>query len=217
MNKLQLLFILIIVNLGLFSEHLDKLNIALSKLEYDKDLFSYELETEQINKNKKDISKVIFNPDSDPQYKLVLKNGSIPTESEIKEFYKNSNNSGRNSEFEDILGERYNFVTIEDGLELYEFITKRDVIPKKKSRMNGKLWLNPDSETISRILIYNSDKIDITLGVELNVFTLEFTFNEYSREISVIDNMNMHFSGKAVFLEFDQESRSKIYNYTMLD
>lgn len=216
MKPILLLSLLFLFSLSLSSNNIDILYNALTKLDYEEEIFSYESKTEVIGKDETNISIVVFDPKSEEPYKLKEFNGKIPTVKDIKKFKKNQKKGDNDTTTKDLFGSNYSLVSTENGIAQYRYTTDGNLIPKKESKMNGLVWLDLRNEYITKVRLTNITEIDITFGVSIKKFSMEFIFKPFNSEITVIDIMNMSIEGRAVVVDFEQVSTINMYNYMLV-
>ncbi|MGL1892006.1 MAG: hypothetical protein OCD02_10285 [Spirochaetaceae bacterium] len=217
MIKKTLLVLLILTASTIFSNNIAVLNRAMDKISIDDNKFSFELTTKTIEDDKTDIITVSFNPQDNPQYQLLLKNGEKPTQKEIKAYYKEleeEDESGMDGMFGD---DNYVFISEEDGIMQYSFDTVLDFMPGKASKMTGLIWVDEKLEIITKIKLINEEKMKIALGISLSEFVLEFSFEPFNNELCVMTSTNMDMKGKAVLFDFEMRSISRMYNYALVN
>lgn len=216
MKRIFLNMFLLVSTLTIYGNNIDIINRAIDKIDYKKDIFKYESEIESIGRKKTTIKIVSFDPNREPQFKLELVNGEEPSKKDLKNYIKQKDRESGNSSLKDLLGSKYTLLSNNDGIGKFSYITAGDIIPKKESKMNGEIWINMEKETVIKVLLINPSAVSITVGVSISQFQMEFNFEEFNENISVLSTMNMSMKGKAVLVEFDQVSRSKMYNYTLV-
>lgn len=213
------IFILFFIGLSpvLFGNNIDYLNRAIEKLDYEEDIFKYEAEVKVIDKDDITTNIISFNPSRDPKSALIQVDGREPTKADINKYIKKSKQQQGDSTLEDLLGAEYKLISEKDDIAKFSYITSGDIIPKTDSKMNGEIWLNTLNKSIEKIIINIDEKINLAVGVYINNFEMEFLFKRFNEEISVMTDMNISLKGKAVFFEFDQISRSRMYKYTLIN
>ncbi len=217
MKRILITMLFITFTTNMFGSNLEILNRALDKLDYEENIFRYETEIKVIGKKETTTSIVSFDPNKDPKVTLILVDGREPTKKDIKKYKKQEKEQQGESSLQDLLGKEYKLLSEDNGLVKFTYKTSGDLIPKKDSKMNGEIWVDTVKESIIKIILNNDKKIDVAIGVSINTFKMEFLFKEYNSRISVVTGMNMSLKGKAVLTQFDQISKSKIYNYTLVN
>lgn len=214
--KLKIVMCLVIFGSLLYADPIDQLNEAIEKIDYAEDLFSYESRVEIKGMDEDSVQVISYSPLDDPRYTLISKDGKTPTEKDIKDFYKQREREGDDRSTKDILGDEFTLESSEGGIALFSFVTTEDMIPKKESKMNGRVWLDLERNEITKIELTNTKPISIFVGVSIKEFTLDFTFESYSSKYTIVTGMDFSIKGKAAMIEFNQSSTSKLYNYDIV-
>lgn len=217
MIRSLIVLLFVIISTNIFGGNIEILNRAIDKLEYEEDLFRYETEIKVVGKKETTTSIVSFDPALDPKVVLLLVNGREPTKKDIKKYQKKDKQQYGKSSIQNLLGKEYELLSKENGIIKFSYKTSADIIPKKESKMVGEIWVDTVKESIIKIMLNSDKKIDVAIGVSINIFEMEFIFNEFNSYISVMTGMNMTLKGKAVLVEFDQFSKSKMYDYTLVN
>lgn len=214
--KFKIVIYLLVFSSLLYADPLEQLYKAIEKIDYGEDLFSYESRVEISGMDEDSVQVISYSPLDDPKYTLISKDGKTPTEKDIKAFKKQREREGDDRSTKDILGDEFILESTDNGIAIFSFVTTEDMIPKKESKMNGKVWLDLETSEITKIELNNTKPISIFVGVSIKKFVLDFTFESYSSRYTIVTGMNFSIKGKAAMIEFNQSSTSKLYNYDIV-
>lgn len=214
--KVVLMLLLMFSFSQIYTNPMEQLYRAIEKIDYGNDLFSYESRIVTKEKESVDVQVVLYSPLNEPRYSLLSKNGLEPNKKDYKVFWKQREREGDDKRTSDILGDEFTLEVIEDNIAMFSFVTTKDMIPEKESKMSGRIWINLDSSEIDRIELINRAPIKIFVGVSIKEFYLDFKFEPFSERYTVVKEMDLRIKGKAVMVDFNQRSNSLLYNYDIV-
>lgn len=215
MLKKSFILLFICIGFGLYSNNLEKLNKAIEKIDYDESLFKYLSRTITEEDGETTIQEVSFNPLKNPEVELLSVNGSRPTDEDIENFFKELEEEGEES-MDELLGDDYYLISVENGVATYSYTTKESVIPKKDFKMDGLIVVDLEKEEIVSIKLKNPRDFKM-MGAKLTVMEMEFYFESFNNDYLVLRTMNFNLNGKFLLKEFSQRSKTELYNYEMVN
>lgn len=219
-----LIYTLLLVNtISLFSRDNTAIYKAINKLDYGFIDYEFTMIDDQTMGGKRLRRVSEFNPDEELQFNLNNKNGKTPSKREVRSYSKDKTNLFgkdrflKNSDFtfKDLaMSDSYEFIEEDSGLSRFSFINRNSVIPENSEPLYGELWVDLNSQEITRIYLQNIDPMDIFLGISISNFQLDFEFTPEENSHTLIKDIDCEIVGNVLFFKIDYTSNISMMNYS---